>query len=131
MRIEEYGINVNVRFHDIRKQGYEVPVEMQCMLKSFVEKIPQLPLVRGEIKIFRNDHFSISVTLGFKNGIFITAIPKVEYLKWNANNKIPTFGSIKNTRQPPVYGAVVLANKGEYTNFLNRLVEFAMIASAN
>lgn len=131
MRIEEYGINVSIRFHDIRKQGYEVPVEINCMFKSFIEKIPQLPLVRGEIRIFRNEGFSVSAVIGFKSGLFLTAIPKMEVLKWDASKKFPTFKFRGNTRQSPVYGAIVLANKDEYVTFLNDLIEFVMVANAS
>jgi hypothetical protein len=129
MRIEEYGINVSIKFHDCRKQGYESPVEMHCMLKSFVEKVPQLPLVRGEIKIFRSDHFSVSTTIGFKSGLFLTATPRAEYLKWDSKRKFPVFQFKINSIHSPVYGAIVLANKSEYISFLNSLIEFSIAAS--
>lgn len=129
MKIEEYGINVSITFHDIRKQGYEVPVDFQIMLKSFGEKISLLPLVRGEFKFFRNDHFSISSTIGFKSGVFMATQPKLSYVKWDATRRQPQF-KYTATGFAPVYGAIPLLNKSEYTRFLRALEEFVMEASA-
>jgi hypothetical protein len=129
MRIEEYGINVSIKFHDCRKQGYESPVEMHCMLKSFAEKVPQLPLVRGKIEIFRSDHFSVSTTIGFKRGLFITAAPITKYSKMGSKRKLPVFQFKTNGIHPPMYGAIVLANKSEYISFINSMIELSIAAS--
>lgn len=129
MRIEEYGINADVTFHDIRKQGYETPVSYSFLLKAFDEKISHFPLVRSQFAFSRLNEFTVTFSIGFKNGIFYSSAPIANYAQYRNPQRTQPYFDFQSNTKAPLHGAIAFSNKSEYIIFLKAISRFVIEAS--
>lgn len=124
MKIEDYNICANVKFHDIRKQGYTNPVEYNfAALKHLIEYISDLPLVRGHFTVF-TDLFTITFNIGFKTGSFYATPPIINITNFVKYFKPPLFTF--QGKRILMYGAIGFQNKEDYVVFLQAICEYAV-----